>query len=551
MDLSKEIMAYALQNAIEHGEAKPEIVLPKLFQHGLDKKNISAIMPIIKEAVNKVNSMSVEEREKLFEKLGVLVKKHEGRPEGELQELPGIIKGKKPIFRLAPFPSGALHIGNAKTFLLNALYAEKYNGEIILVMDDTIGSAEKPLAKESYNLIKDAFDWLGIKYKKIVYKSDRLKIYYKYAEELIKKNKAYVCYCSTEELRENRLNGVECSCRQFPPGLQKERWKELFKIKEGHGVLRIKTDMMHPNPAFRDRVLFKVTDREHPRVGKKYRVWPSLEMSWAIDDHLLEITHIIRGNDLMMETEMEKYIWNILKWKYPSIIHTGLIRIEGLGAKISKSKARKEVLSGEFGGWDDPRTWSMQSLKRRGINPEAIKEFVSGIGLNKQDIAVPIETLYSLNRKILDEKSMRYSFVLNPRKLKIETILTADEIEVPVHPKSNEKRKVKIGQEIFISENDFEKYNGEEIRLIHLFNTKLDEKIKVVSIENKKIPKLNWVSYGLKTKILMPDGIFVNGLAEESVNDLKIGDIIQFERFGFVRYDGEKKGIKEFWFAHN
>ncbi len=551
-DLTKEIWAYALQNALEFGKADAGKIMPKLFQHGLDKKDIKEILPQISEIVSRVNEMPQDLREKEFEKLKKVVKHREERSEGVLPELPGIEKGKKPVFRLAPFPSGALHIGNAKTYLLNALYAEKYGGQTLLVMDDTIGSAEKPALKEAYNLIEEGFQWLNVKYKKpVIYKSDRLKIYYEHAKKLIEKNKAYVCYCKSEALRENREKGAECSCRQYPPGIQLARWKEMSKVEEGGAVLRIKTDMQHPNPAFRDRVLFRITDRQHPRVGKKYRVWPTLEMTWAIDDHLLGITHVIRGNDLMIESDMEKYIWNIFKWKSPELIHTGLINIEGLGAKMSKSKAQKEVLSGEFAGWDDPRTWSLQSLQRRGIRPEAIREFVKSIGLNKQDITVPIDSLYSINRKMIDRGALRYYFVEDPIPLKLKTPVTQKEIEVPIHPDMPEKiRKIRIGSSIYIPKKDFEANKGKEVRLLHLFNIHLGETSKVTSVDNKKIPKVQWVSENVLAKVLMPDGKWINGLAESSISKLKKGDIIQFERFGFVKYDRDRKDAREFWFAH-
>lgn len=547
IDLSKEVLAYSLQNAIEFGKADASKILPKLFQHGLKKEEIGKIMPVVQEAIKKVNSMNGNERTENFEKLKNMVRKREYE-EKKLQELPGIEGIKKPVFRVAPFPSGALHLGNAKTFLLNALYSEKYGGEVILVMDDTIGSAEKPLVEEGYKLIEDAFEWLGIKYKKIIYKSDRLKIYYKYGEELIAKNKAYVCHCDVDTLRENRKKGVECGCRQFPPGIQLARWKEMFKANEGSSTLRIKTEMTHKNPAFRDRVLFKISNRKHPRVGNKYSVWPSLEMSWAVDDYELGITHIIRGSDLLMETEMEKYIWDIFKWKYSETIHTGKIAIEGV--TIAKSKAQKEVLSGEFVGWDDPRTWSIQSLARRGIRAESIRKFVEEIGLNKQDITVPIEALYAINRRALDEEALRYSFVESPKKLEIENEMSIEEIEVPIHPHKEEVRKVKIGNEIFISGEDWKKYKGKEIRLLHLFNVNLDDKTKVTSVENKKIQKINWVSEGVAVNIFMPSGETISGLAESSIKELKIGEMIQFERFGFVRYDGKTGETYDFWFAH-
>lgn len=549
--LTKEITAYALKNAIEFGKADPGKILPKLFQHGLEKNEIKTVMPEVQKIVKEINSMSKKDREKNFDSLKSLIPE-KAEESHELPELPRA--SKKMVFRLAPFPSGALHIGNAKTFLINAMYAEKYEGKTLLVIDDTIGSAEKQIAPEAYKLIEEAFNWLQIKYAKpVVYKSDRLKIYYDHAEKLIKKNAAYVCHCSQEKLRKNREEGIECGCRQFPADVQILRWKEMFKEKEGHAVLRIKTSMQHPNPAFRDRVLFKISDREHPRVKHKYRVWPTLEMSWAVDDHLLGITHIIRGNDLMIETDMEKFIWNIFGWKHPETIHTGFLNLEGTEAKLSKSKAQAEVKSGKFSGWDDPRTWSIQSLARRGILPEAIRQLIKEIGLNKQNISLPIDALYAINRKIIDSGANRFSFVRDPVKIIIKNQPEIKSVNVPIHPDKPEERTVRVG-EIFISRTDLDLLGGGEIRLLHLFNMKLDDKkpeAKFTSVENKNIPKINWVSGGVPCSILMPDGNIVDGFAEDSIKTLKYNEIVQFERFGFVKLDNvQKEGKYEFWFAH-
>src|SRR3989338_2673120 len=554
VDFSKEIEAYALQNAIEFDKADPVKILPKLFQHGLKKEEIKKVMPSVIEIVKKVNKLGKEERVKAFEGLKNRVVEHKEK-ERVLPELPN--PSKNMVFRFAPFPSGALHIGNAKTYLLNALYAEKYKAKTLMVIDDTIGSEEKQPIKESYDLILEAAKLLDVKYEKpIYYKSDRLKIYYEYAEKLIEKDKAYVCYCPQETLRDNRANGVECSCRKFPREIQKGRWKEMFKEEEGHAVLRIKTNMQDPNPAFRDRVLFKISDRKHPRVGNKYRVWPTLEMSWAIDDHLLGITHIIRGNDLMIETDMEKYLWDIFGWKHPETIHTGLVKLEGIeGAKLSKSKAQKEVKSGEFTGWDDPRTWSMQSLKRRGIRPEAVRQFVHDIGLNKQDITIPIDTLYALNRQQIDADTERYVFIDNPVKISVKKSPATIEVEVPIHPdKPNMTHTVRVTPGvIFISKKDAQDFKGKEVRLLHLYNMQLSEKgtsAEFTSVENKQIPKITWTSFGTDARVLMPDGTWVSGLADETIISLKEGEVIQFERFGFVRFDKTNNGCYEFWFAH-
>jgi len=550
--LTNEIYAYALENSLHYGQAKESAVLPKLFKHGLKSEDIKHIITEIKSVVNEINNLSDEEKQKKFKEYKKFLAE---KPEEEkgLKELPNV--KAKPVFRMAPFPSGSLHIGNARTFLLNAMYAEKYRGKLLFIIDDTIGSEEKRIMLESYRLIPEALEWLKVKYSKpIIYKSDRLKIYYKYAEELIKKNKAYVCGCSQEQLRENRKNKIECECRIYPARENLKRWKKMFDAPEGKYTLRLKTSMKHPNPAFRDRVLFRISDREHIRIGKKYRIWPLLEFSWAIDDHLLGVTHIIRGKELMIEGEMQKYIWDIFKWKHPELIYMGLIKLEGLEGKLSKSKAQQEVLSGEYSGWDDPRTWSIQSLARRGILAESFREFTEKIGLNQNDIIVPIDELYSINRKKLDLKSNRYSFVKEPVKLEIKNIPLISEVKVKLHPDKPNTRKIKITKEIFISLKDFDKFINQEVRLMHLYNLIIGKPSLFTSLENKpEIPKVNWVSEGVKTKIRMPDGNYIFGLAESSIKNLKIGEIIQFERFGFVKFDNADKKSQEyeFWFAHD
>ncbi len=547
-DFSQEIWAYALHNALEFGAADVGRILPKLFNHGLERAEIPEVKNLISDIVSQVNKLSVAERTAKFAPLETLVKKADVRAEGTLAELPNA--GSHMVFRMAPFPSGALHLGNAKTFLLNALYAEKYNATLLLVIDDTIGSEEKQPLKEGYDLIAQAAELLGVHYKKpIVYKSDRLETYYEYAEKLIAKGKAYVCHCAQEQLRDNRAKGIECGCRQYPPEIQKKRWNDMFKANEGSTVLRIKTNMQHPNPAFRDRVLFKISDREHPRVGKKYRVWPALEMTWAIDDHLLGITHILRGNELMIETDMEKYIWDIFGWKHPITIHSGLIKLEGMGAKLSKSKNQKEIREGTYTGWDDPRTWSIQSLIRRGITKEAIRTFVQEIGLNKQDITVPIEALYAANRRGVDAQAARYYFVPDPIKLAL-TGSVPPAVGIPMHPERPEVRMVQTGPEIALAKSDYTQHKGAEVRLLHLCNAKITNSLAVTSLENKKLPKIQWVAQGIAAEVLMPDGTRVSGLVEPSVMDCTPGSIIQFERFGFVRCDSVENEKLIFWYAH-
>jgi len=559
------IRVYALENAIAHnGKAVAGAVLKPLFNEGLEKSKIKDVMPLIQKVLKKVNSMSLEKQKQEFEKVKGAVKKREVRV--GLPDLPNAIVGGV-VMRLAPFPSGPLHIGNARPYILNDEYVKKYNGKLFFVMDDTISGETKPVESEAYKLIPEGFDWLGIDYeKKIIYKSDRLEIYYKYAEELIKKGYMYVCSCSQEEFQELKKKGVECSCRHLPVEEHLERWTKMFSASQGEFAVRLKTSMQDPDPAFRDRVMFKVSDRNHPRVGKKYKVWPSLDFSWAIDDHLLEITHIIRGVDLMMETKVEKFIWDIFKWKHPEVIHTGFLKIEGL--KLSKTKGAREVRSGEYIGWNDPRLWSLQSLRDRGFRPETLREFVLNMGVTKVNSITAIDILYSINRKFL-EKVPRYFFVPEPVKIHIKGAPEL-EAELPLHPSEKiGSRKYNTCQEFYISKKDFDLMKSENYRLMHALNFKTHNILTTTPMHFSFLSKdpdkelnakaLQWVVADEKNKsknfnviVRMPDGSVVEGIGEASLSKLKKGDVVQFERFGFVSlYDLDKQNNKaEFWFCH-
>jgi len=565
-----KIKLYALENALAHkGKAVSGPVLNALFAEGLKKENISRITPLIKKAVDEINSLSIEEQQNEFDsiqKAGEKISKREVRE--SLPPLPNV--NGKVVMRLAPFPSGPLHIGNARPYILNDEYVKNYKGKLILVIDDTISSEEKPIEPESYDLIKEGFDWLKINYdKKIIYKSDRLKIYYAYAGELIKKGYMYVCSCSKEEFQELRKQGKECPCRHLPREEQEKRWKKMFlsETKQGELVVRLKTSMQHENPAFRDRVMFRISDRMHPKIGKKYKVWPLLEFSWAIDDHLLGITHILRGIDLMMETEVEKFIWNIFHWSHPEVIHIGFFKIEGV--KISKSKGAKEVHSGDYIGWNDPRLWSLQSLRDRGIKPEAIREFILNMGITKTNSTVAVDVLYAINKKYL-EKSPRYFFVSEPVKIHISG---APELEanIPLHPDEFLEmgfRKYKTGQDFFISKKDCDFLDYGDYRLMHLLNFRC-EKISMMKPRyfhflseepqpELKVRFLHWLPAdklnefkNVKVFVRMPDNSVISGLGEKYLIDMKKGGTAQFERFGFVSLYKKTKNHLEFWFAHS
>ncbi len=540
------IKAYALENAILHdGKAKVDAVLAKLFRHGLKKEDIADMLKRVDAVVAAINSLSLEQQKAMFDGLKVLLpeKKHERK-----LELPNV-KGKV-VMRIAPFPSGPLHIGNAFPCLLNDYFVKKYCGSLLLVIDDTIGSEEKKIVPEAYKLIPEGLEWLGVEWHELLYKSDRLEHYYKYGEKLIEKGAAYVCFCKQEVLRKNREKGIECEHRAFSIEKNLEEFRNMLegKYKEGEAVVRLKTSMRHKNPAFRDRVLFRISEKEHPRVGKKFRVWPMMEMTWAVDNYLLNITHVLRGKELMIETEMENYIFDIFGWPKPEFIHTGLLNIKEV--KISKSKSQKEIEKGIYFGWDDPRTWSLQSLKRRGFRPEAIREFCLSFGLTQSEVEVPDEVLYSFNRKYVEE-SNRYFFVANPIAIEIDNAPNL-KARIPLHPDKPERgyRKLWTDNEFFISLDDYQQIRkakeGSMFRLMYLFNFyKKSERFHFHSIEyDKKLnaKMIHWLPgrNNLNARVLMPNGEWVNGLLESNAK-LKPDAIAQFERFGFVRLDAIKK----------
>ena len=554
------IESHALENAIKHqGKANQGAVLACLFAEGLEKSEIKEIIPTIQKVLQEVNALSPEKQEKQLSKSDFQTSKRKIR-EG-LPELFNAEEGKV-VMRFAPFPSGPLHIGNARTMILNDEYAKMYKGKLILVMDDTIGSEAKPIQLEAYKLIEEGAKWLDVNYdKKIIYKSDRIEKYYAYAEELIKKGYMYVCNCEKNLMHDLKVKGIACSCRELPPEVQLRRWKEMFKAKEGSMCVRLKTNMQDPDPAFRDRVMFRISERFHAKLKNKYKVYPLLDFSWAIDDHVLGITHILRGMELAIETRVEKFIWDIFKWKHPEVIYNGHFAIEGV--KISKSKGAQEIKSGKYTGWNDPRTWSLQSLKDRGITPEAIRQFILNTGVKKTNITIPIDILYTLNKKILNEVS-RYFFVENPTKIKIKGCpeLTA---RLPLHPnQKNGHRIYKTTQEFLISEQDAELMQDGNYRLMHLLNFKVDSIKRLLPKEysflseepdnNLKTKFIHWLPhtpYNIKVEVKMPDSSIKQGLGEEELGKLKVGTVIQFERFGFVKLHKKEKDKLEFWLAHN
>ena len=547
---------FALQNAVLHGgKADAKAVLGRMLAEDPDlRTKARETAAYVEQVVAEVNRSSLDAQRAQLELLAPELLERTAVAVGpkELPSLPNAVDGKV-VLRLAPYPSGPLHIGNARAFVLNDAYAKRYHGRLLLVFDDTIGSEDKPLLPESFDQIKEGLDWAGVEYHDVLYKSDRIPLHYEWAEKLLATGEAYVCECDAETLRKNREAMKACVHRIQDVDETIAMWKAMLagEYGEGEAVVRLKTDMADPNPAFRDRVLFRVAERAHPRVGDRYRVWPMLEFSWAVDDALLGITHVLRGKDLVMEDQMETRIWDILQVdRRPEFAHFGILRFKDL--ELSKSGYRKEIAAGRLTGVDDPRTWSLQSLRRRGIRPAALREFVLSFGLSLNDIEVPAETLYAENRRMIDKDANRYFFVPDPVAVEIESLPPIERVKAPLHPEfpGRGERELPAGPKVHVAKEDFDRFRGKEVRLKDFCNIVLDHRARFLSMENRDIPKIQWVKHGVNVHLVVPDGSESRGLGEPLVASLKVDDVVQFERIGFARIDHVSKAEVRAYFAH-
>ncbi len=545
---------YALLNAVQHdGRASDKAVVGRLLAGDAAlRPRAREITALVAEVVAEVNALPLAAQREELERTApeLLERKAEAKPR-ELPDLPNV--AGPVVMRFAPYPSGPLHIGHARAIYLNDAYVRRYGGKFILAYDDTIGSEEKPIMPEAYDLIRQGMEWLGVQVHESIYKSDRMPAFYQTGDLLIARGGAYVCECAPAELRANREKGAECGHRGRAPDENLELWRRMLKGEygEGEAIVRIKTDMRHPNPAFRDRVLFRVSEREHPRVGTRYTVWPLLEFSWAVDDHLLGVTHVIRGKDLVMEDEMEKAIWDYLDvQRRPAFVHYGFLSLKEID--LSKSKIAKEIREGRLTGVDDPRTWTIQSLKRRGIAPEALRTFILSFGMSLTDVEVSADNLYAENRKAIDARANRYFFVPDPVKIEIEGLPPIASVQAPVHPDFADRgtRTLAVSPVAYVPSVDYYAFTRQEVRLKDFCNVILDTRATFTSREVKDVPKIQWVCKGLPMRVVMPDGVVAEGLAERNLASASAGDVVQLERFGFVRIDAVDEDGVTAYYAH-
>jgi len=548
--MKKLVLKHTLINAIQHnGKADIQAVLGKLISETPEvKEKIKDVIPEIQKIVRDVNSWALKEQEKELKKLGLKLGKRV-EEKRDLPELPNAKIGKV-ITAFPPEPSKYPHIGHAKAALINYLYAKKYKGKFVLRFEDNNPELAK---KEYYDSIIEGLKWLGLKWDKLDYASDHIEEFYDSTERLIKENKTYVCVCQQDEIKRNRRSMIECECRANDLNKNLELWKKMLtSLKEGEASVRLKISMNHKNAAMRDPTIMRILEQPHVRKGSKYRVWPMYDFATALMDSWEGVTHRIRSKEFEMRTELQQFIQKNLGLKSTYISEIARFNLKGVPS--SGRIIRGMIKGGNLMGWDDPRLTTLISLKRRGFVPKAIVEFLISTGVSKAESTLTWDMLESFNRSIIDSKCNRYFSVFDPVEIKVENVPKIKNVRVHLHPDFPKRgyREVPVNTDkIIISREDFKKFIGKEVRLIGLFNVKLDKRAEFASKEIiMEMPKIQWVSEkSVPVTIVMNDGSTKKGIAEPEIKKLKANDRIQFMRFGFCRLDSEKPGFV-FYFTH-
>jgi len=566
-ELTKAIWKFALENAINYdGKANPKALIGKVMGNFPDRReDMPSTMKLINSIVDDVNKLSLDSQKKRLEEIspGLLDKKEKEKEERKghhsmLRELPNAVKGKV-ILRFEPSPSGGLHIGHAYSLSLNYLYKKMYDGKLLLRISDTDPSNIDPKA---YEILSRNANWLtneGI--DEIIIQSDRMQTYYNHALQLIEDGYSYVCTCPQEMFKEFATNKEECPCRNLDQKEQLNRWSGMFNnYNEGDAVVRAKFSMKDSNPAMRDFPLLRISDAEHVRQGKKYRVWPLMNFAVAIDDYDLGLTHVLRGKDHFDNTKRQKFLFKSLRWEHPEYVHVGKINFKGL--KLSTSETRMKIEQGIYSGWDDIRLPFLSALERRGFDPKALLNVARDVGVTLNDKTMDANEFFKSiehhNTKFIENVSYRYFFISDY----VEIIVygaPSQEIELDLHP-DNKKggRFFSTNTDFLIAKHDFDNIKENEVwRLMDCLNfVKREGKFLFHSLDYETYKNsgkkegagiIHWLpsSRNVDVNVRLLDNSIVSGKGEALISGIESGKIIQFERFGFVRKDK-----KEFWFCH-
>ncbi len=542
MSLEEVVRKHALKNAFDHhGRAEVKAVVSKIMaEEPSARTRAKEILSLVGKVTTEVNTLDISaihgELEEKYPELLVRVKKVQEHRLPDLKNVRG-----KVVMRMAPSPSGPLHIGHSRMAILNDEYVKRYGGELILRLEDTNADNIDPFA---YEQIPRDLEWLGVKVTRTVIQSDRLAIYYDEARKLIGKGHMYVCHCDRESFKNSRQQGIACPHRESDPAGNLEAFDMMVagKFSSGEAVAVLKTDMKHQNPSVRDWIAFRIGKSRHPRTGENIFLFPTMNFSVAVDDHLLGLTHVIRGTDHISNTDKQSYIYSYNGWTPPEYFHYGFISIPD--AIMKTSIIKQGIVSGRYKGWDDVQLHTLMAMKRRGYSPETFRRYWIESGLRVQNATFSWEIFNSMNRENVDSGAKRLFFVTSPVKIRIGggTDMRAS---IPFHPEHRElgTRDYELGSdpEVFVSSDDLDSVvDGGILRLKDLCNLRRNgnsfelEQGKDISLKSVKI--VQWCPADSPDfKVLRPDGSTDTGVIEPLHSSVR--GISQFERYGYVRLE--------------
>jgi len=369
---------------------------------------------------------------------------------------------KTVVTRFPPEPNGYLHIGHAKSICLNFGIAEEFGGRCHLRFDDTNPTKEE---QEYIDAIECDVRWLGFDWGEHLYHaSDYFELIYEWAEYLIRAGKAYVDDQTQEETRLTRGTLTEAGTESPYRGRSVEQNLDLFRrmrageFPNGARVLRAKIDMASGNINLRDPVLYRILHAEHPRTGTKWCIYPSYDFAHGQSDAIEGITHSICT--LEFEDHRPLYDWFLDNLPVPSRPHQyEFARLNLTYTVLSKRVLTELVRGGHVGGWDDPRMPTLAGLRRRGVPPAAIRDFIKRIGVAKANSVVDVGMLEFSIREQLNKTAPRRLAVLRPLKVVIENYPEdqSEEVEAVNHPEDAGAgtRRLLFGRELFIERDDF------------------------------------------------------------------------------------------------
>ena len=554
----------AIQNAIEYsGKAAPGSVIGRIMSMRQDLRPHGKILsPLIAKKVAQANKLATDEgldylRSILETEAPELLEQRQKQAKRTgLPELFNAEKGKV-VLRFAPNPNGPLSFGHARGIIINGEYAKEYDGELILRFDDTDTSVKPPML-EAYDLIEKEAEWLlGFVPHRVVIASDRIEHYYQYVEQMLKGGFGYVCKCSAETFREYRVSMTECPCRAYSNLENLELWQGMLdgSFQPGEAVVRVRTDMALKNPALRDWPALRIQDTEtnpHPRkdIGSRYRVWPLLDFQSAVEDHLQGVTHIIRGKDLMDSTRKQKLLYEHFGWKYPETMYWGRVKVHEWGG-FSTSQMRKDIESGLFEGWSDPRLPTIASLSGSGIQATALRNFWIELGVTQKDIAVPLATLYSHNIKIIDDDAPRIAFIREPIALTLEGV-NETIVELPTHPNTTGlgTRKIQLHDAVVYIEKADLQHKTLRLKEFGDFDIEGNTARFVAKERTDKRKIVHWTSKNSSVDaslVQVIDGEICRLDGKLESHQLAVNTPVQIERIGY----GIISGDNEITFTHD